>query len=206
MVGRGCDSGDVFTRLGDPDASQRGRRGPRPGPFLEQGIVIVRPTTMRPRNAWAVSVLALGLAGCSGSATSAETSGATTIVSSPSASTPSADERDRATATWEIAPSQALDSGSTRFATLVTRLECNSGVTGTVNPPAIRVTADKVVITFTVSPGPPRPAHCQTNDAVAYVVDLPSPLGSRALVDGACATAEAARTRFCKDRGVRRNA
>jgi hypothetical protein len=78
-------------------------------------------------------------------------------------------------------------------------------VTGTVNPPEVRMTADKFVITFTVSPGPPQSANCQGNPGVPYVVELPEPLGARALVDGACDAAEAARTAFCESGGNRQS-
>lgn len=163
---------------------------------------------MRPRKmdrtltaAVAISVLAVTLAGC-GSTT--ETSAPATF--EPSQSPPIVDAGDRATAVWDVEPKQALDQGSMRFTALVTRLGCNGGVTGTVNSPDVQITADRIVITFAVSPGPPKAATCPGNRAVPTVVELPEPLGARALVDGACETTEAATTSFCIDGGVRRTA
>lgn len=163
---------------------------------------------MRPKNlhrtrtaSVASFVLAASLAGC-GSTSAA--SGPTTI--EPSLSTPSVDAGDRATAVWDVEPNQALDQGSKRFTAVVTRLGCNGGVTGTVNRPDVQITADRIVITFTVSPGPPKAATCPGNRPVPTVVELPEPLGTRALIDGACDTAEAAGTSFCIDSGVRRTA
>lgn len=163
----------------------------------------MRPRNMKRTTAGATFLLAIALAGCGSTVADTGASGAGTVVSTTS--TPSVDARDRATAMWYVAPSQALDSGAMRFTALVSRLGCNSGVTGTVNPPEVRITADKLVITFTVSPGPPQSADCQGNPAVPYVVELPEPLGARALVDGACDAAEAARTAFCESGGVRRS-
>jgi hypothetical protein len=162
----------------------------------------VRPRNMRRTMAGGITLLAISLAACSTVADTG-TSSATTVVSATS--TPSVDARDRATATWYLAPSQSLDSGAMRFTALVSRLGCNSGVTGTVNPPEVRMTADKFVITFTVSPGPPQSVNCQGNTGVPYLVELPEPLGARALVDGACDAAEAGRTAFCESGGVRRS-
>lgn len=108
-----------------------------------------------------------------------------------------------ATAVWVLAPDQALDADASGFTAGVTRLGCNSGVTGTVNDPDIQVTEDEVVVTFTVSPGPPAAADCPGNDEVAYDVELPAPLGDRSLIDGACLGEEAGDTVFCEPSGVR---
>ena len=111
---------------------------------------------------------------------------------------------DRAVATWDLAPTQVLDSDVTQLTMLVTRLGCNNGATGTVNQPEIRITDDEVVLTFTVSPGPPEAATCPGNDAVAYVVELPESLGARALMDGACRAAEIVDALPCSRGGDRR--
>jgi hypothetical protein len=160
----------------------------------------VRPTNMhRTRTAAAaISMLAATLAGC----------GSTNVTSAPatiepSTSPPTVEAGGRATAVWRVESKQALDEGSTRFTALVTRLGCNGGVTGTVNSPDVQITPDRIVITFTVSPGPPKGATCPGNGAVPAVVELPEPLGARALVDGACETTEAETTSFCIDGGVR---
>ncbi len=102
-----------------------------------------------------------------------------------------------ATAIWTVSPQSSVSPESTSIDVLVTRLGCNDGVTGDVNAPDISVREDEIVVTFTVSPGPPMAANCQGNDEVAATIELPEPLGDRALVDGACSTAEAASTVFC---------
>lgn len=107
-------------------------------------------------------------------------------------------ESDRATAVWELAPQQQLDATSTEIAVLVTRLGCNSGVTGTVNEPTVELTETEAVITFTVSPGPPEAANCQGNDQVPYVLTVPRGLDDLTLIDGACASTEARTTVYCE--------
>ena len=95
-----------------------------------------------------------------------------------------ADRDSTAAATWDLGPGQALDVDSVTFTALVTRDDCNSGVTGDVNDPVIELSDQKVVITFTVSPGEASEATCQGNDHVPYEVVLPEMLGNRELVDG----------------------
>jgi hypothetical protein len=106
-------------------------------------------------------------------------------------------------ATWVVAPDEELSSGTTTFTALVTRLGCNSGVTGTVEEPRVRLTDEQVILTFQVSPGDPAEAECPGNDAVPYVVELPEPLGDRALVDGACEDRAIAGTAPCSAGAVR---
>lgn len=110
---------------------------------------------------------------------------------------------DEAAATWDFTKGQTPDSDTTAFTVEVTRLGCNSGETGTVNDPDIEMTDTQVVITFTVSPGEPRSADCQGNNAVSYDVELPEALGERELVDGGCASTEATSTAPCQRSGVR---
>lgn len=94
------------------------------------------------------------------------------------------DRDSTATATWDLGPGQSLDVDTTTFTALVTRVGCNSGVTGDVNDPVIDVSDHEVVITFTVSPGEPSEATCPSNEYVPYEVELPEMLGDRELVDG----------------------
>lgn len=110
---------------------------------------------------------------------------------------------DEAAATWDLAPDQTLDANTTTFTALVGRLGCNGGVTGEVNDPAIELTDDQVVITFSVSPGEPYSATCQGNDQVATEVELPGAIGDLELVDGECASTEATSTEPCQPSGVR---
>ena len=102
------------------------------------------------------------------------------------------------TATWRLAPGAEPDAAATSIDVLVTRLEGNSGVTGTVDEPQVEALDGEVVITITVSPGTPEVADCQGNDEVLATVRLPQPLGDRPLVDGACRTTNASSTVFCE--------
>jgi len=106
---------------------------------------------------------------------------------------------------WTLAPDQRVDADTTELTVLVSRLGCDSGVTGDVQEPDVRVDDQAVVLTFVVEPGEPRAATCQGNDEMPYDVVLPEPLGRRSLVDGQCADgAEASHTSFCLPDGVRR--
>lgn len=111
-----------------------------------------------------------------------------------------------ATATWRVASDQTVTAETTSFTADVTRLGCNSGETGSVRDPRIEESDDAVVITFTVSPEVPGGANCVGNDAVAHTVQLSSPLGDRALIDGACQGTDAEETSSCDPDGVRRPA
>lgn len=109
-----------------------------------------------------------------------------------------------AAAVWTVAPGERIDAGATEFTVLVNRLGCNSGVTGEVQEPDVRLGDDEVVLTFTVTPGEPSAATCQGNNRVRYDVTLPEPVGNRRLVDGQCGPeGEARGTTFCRPSGVR---
>jgi hypothetical protein len=100
-------------------------------------------------------------------------------------------------AVWFLAPDQDLQRSSTTFIALVSRLGCNSGVTGQVLEPEIRTSESEVVVTFSVAKQL-GPADCPSNDQVPYEVDLGEPLQARALVDGQCLPGgAAATTSFC---------
>ncbi|MEU4164927.1 hypothetical protein [Actinoplanes sp. NPDC026670] len=107
-------------------------------------------------------------------------------------------------AVWTLPEGTSLSASSTAFTALVSRLGCNSGVTGEVLAPGIRVGETEIVVTFTVAPKPPGAAACPSNDQVRFEVGLPEPLRGRQLVDGQClAGAEAAATSFCHPGPVR---
>ncbi len=112
---------------------------------------------------------------------------------------------DGAAAMWDLAAGQMIDAGTTTVVVTVTRVECNNGVTGTVNAPDIRTSDDEVVITFTVSPDEPgTAAACPGNDGVEYEVRLPEAVGDRALVDGACVSTGAGDAAACTRAAARR--
>lgn len=101
-------------------------------------------------------------------------------------------------AVWVPAPGSAIESSSTTFTALVSRLGCNDGITGRVHTPEIVSNESEVVVTFTVAAKGPGAANCQGNQEVAYEVDLGEPLLGRALIDGQCLPAgEAVTTSFC---------
>lgn len=108
---------------------------------------------------------------------------------------------DNAPAVWELASERRLDDSATSFTVLVSRLGCNSGVTGTVNSPTIVLFETEVVVTFSVSPGEPEIADCRGNDQIPYEVTLPEPLGERVLIDGACE--KGGGLVVCESRGIR---
>jgi hypothetical protein len=101
-------------------------------------------------------------------------------------------------AVWVPAPGSAIDSSSTTFRALVSRLGCNNGITGTVQTPEIVSTESEVVVTFTVAAKGPGAANCLGNQQVAYEVDLGEPLLERPIIDGQCLPGgEAVTTSFC---------
>jgi hypothetical protein len=111
---------------------------------------------------------------------------------------------DTADASWTLAPGQEVGPTSKQLDVLVTRVGCNSGVTGDVEAPEIEVTSDRVIVRFVVTPGEPGTADCQGNQEVPFRLKLPEPLGDRALADGQCLTNDdVASTVFCADGGLR---
>lgn len=59
---------------------------------------------------------------------------------------------------------------------MVSRIACNSGVTGEVLAPDVQIRDSDVVVTFTVQP----------ENAGPYEVRLNEPIGNRPLIDGQC--------------------
>lgn len=104
------------------------------------------------------------------------------------------------TATWDVDPIRPPSPTSSTFTAVVSRLGCNSGVTGTVLRPGVQITDTEVVVTFTVESDPDG-GRCPSNDRVPYEVDLGQALGDRTLVDGSCIGGEAATTSFCSANG-----
>lgn len=101
-------------------------------------------------------------------------------------------------AVWDLGPSSGIDGSSTTFTALVSRLSCNSGVTGEVLAPDIQFSESTVAVTFSVAPAGPGGGDCQGNEEVAYEVALGEPLLDRNLVDGQCLPGgEAVNTSAC---------
>lgn len=107
-------------------------------------------------------------------------------------------------AVWSLPGDARLAESTTTFTAGVSRLDCSSGVTGTVLEPQIDHDDDRVVVTFVVERLPEGAADCQGNPEVPYEVVLDEPLGDRELVDGACLPGgEAEATSHCRNNGVR---
>lgn len=124
------------------------------------------------------------------------TAGALALAATAAACSADAGESD---ATWRLAPEAVLTAETRTVEILVSRVECNSGFTGTVNEPSVVFRDDDVIITVTVSPGSPEVADCQGNDEVPYTVELSRALGDRELIDGGCESGrEAVGTVFCE--------
>jgi hypothetical protein len=117
--------------------------------------------------------------------------------------TPPAKPGEPEIAGWELkTPDPALVSTSTRFRATVSRLSCNSGVTGEVFPPEIVYGKFAIIVTFTV--GPNTGFDCPLNQPVLFDVLLKEPIGTRNLVDGSCIAIgiEGANPR-CSNHGIR---
>jgi hypothetical protein len=105
---------------------------------------------------------------------------------------------DGAAAVWELQSGQRLTAFTTGFTALVSRLECNNGITGAVMAPNVQIRNSEIVVTFQVEPKEPGGADCQGNEWVPYEVTLNEPIGDRALIDGQCLPGWAAeQTSFC---------
>ncbi|QWC83787.1 hypothetical protein KLP28_09050 [Nocardioidaceae bacterium] len=132
--------------------------------------------------------------------------GSASIDPTPTApgSTPSEPSATGAVATWRVARGTMIDTDMDAFTAEVTRLDCNSGVTGEVFAPTVVETDDRVVVTFAVAPSARLPVTCQGNALVPADVRLEAPIGDRVLVDGACEPGGGAEsTGFCNRDGVR---
>lgn len=150
---------------------------------------------------WMLPLLAVTVACESQTSPSTSDSRETAATSSrPSAETTANSD----SAVWRFAPDQSLQPSSTMFTALVSRVDCNSGVTGHVLAPEIHLSESRVVVTFSVAPSPPGGGRCQSNDQVPYQVQLSEPLEGRPLVDGRCLNdAEGEYASFCSPDATR---
>jgi hypothetical protein len=107
-------------------------------------------------------------------------------------------------AVWWLSGDSELTSKTSSFTAIVSRLGCNSGVTGNVLEPQLDYGDTQVVVTFEVELASGGAHFCQSNREVPYEVVLLEPVGDRELVDGAClAEGEARTTSHCAQGGVR---
>lgn len=167
------------------DRGRRSRRRRRAVLTGAAGLVLVAATG---------GALVAGLAGDDGRArvtTSPPDTVSSTPVSGPEPSTTATtvvvptEPEPGDDAVWRVDPAMPPAEDATSFGALVSRVSCNSGVTGEVLRPGVRFEDARVVVEFTV-------AHdadggtCPLNDEVPFVVELGRPLGRRTIVDAAC--------------------
>jgi len=124
-------------------------------------------------------------------------------VASLSACGPFSHDPDSDLAVWDVGSQQQLSPGSTGFTAIVERTGCTGGEQGTPEKPVIEVGPSTITITFRLGPHIAS-GTCQGTEGVPYRVRLPEPIGSRTLVDGACAPGgDLGSTGFCLRDGVR---
>ncbi|HUF06636.1 MAG TPA: hypothetical protein VMP86_04515 [Candidatus Binatia bacterium] len=88
-------------------------------------------------------------------------------------------------ASFRIAPGAELGPDVTEIHVLVTERACNSGedASGRIVNPAVVLGEERVVVTFAVRPRG-GDQTCPSNPETPFVLELPEPLGDRALFDG----------------------
>lgn len=139
----------------------------------------------------------LALTEACGAATEPSTAGSGGA-SEPESSTSTRTRAGGDAAVWSLGHDQSLQKSSRKFTALVSRLDCNNGVTGQVLAPEIHISESEVVVTFSVVTKQLDRADCPSNDKVSYEVDLGEPLRDRALIDGQCLPGgRAVTTSFC---------
>ena len=107
------------------------------------------------------------------------------------------------TASWELLNAAEITPESTVLHLGVRRIECASGVTGTVLEPELQITGEQILIRTSVESQEPGAYTCPGNNVVPITVNLPSPMGERELFDAACLDTDRLSTAFCDDGGVR---
>lgn len=88
-------------------------------------------------------------------------------------------------ASFRVAPGAAPGPDATEIEVLVTERACNSGedASGRIVAPAVVLGEERVVVTFAVRPRGGGQT-CPSNPETPFMLELPEPLGDRALFDG----------------------
>ncbi len=88
-------------------------------------------------------------------------------------------------ATFRVAPGAALDAHVTEIEVLVTETACNSGqdARGRILPPQVISDVATVTVVMIVR-ARVGAMDCQSNPETPFLLELPEPLGDRALLDG----------------------
>lgn len=93
---------------------------------------------------------------------------------------------DRDPAAWQLYDAESVTPKTTDLTIGVTRLGCNSGVTGKVFEPEISYEQTRILIKPDVEAVRVFAAACPTKDFVRVRVELREPIGRRELVDAGC--------------------
>jgi hypothetical protein len=89
-------------------------------------------------------------------------------------------------AEFRLAPEETLAEDTTEVGVLVSELACVGGrdATGRILPPHVFSGAEAVTVVITVRHLPPGAYTCIEGPPTPFVLELPEPLGDRALLDG----------------------
>jgi hypothetical protein len=89
-------------------------------------------------------------------------------------------------ARWAFAPDAEIGPNTTEFVAMVTEVDCASGQSseGRIIGPETSVTDASITVTFRVRARVAGAQTCPSNPSTPVRVELPEPLGDRALLDG----------------------
>lgn len=105
--------------------------------------------------------------------------------------------RDGDPGVWELYDAESVTPATSVLNIGVTRLDCNSGVTGNALEPKVSYEQARILIETDVEPQRPQAATCQSNNYVRVRLELSEPIGDRQLVDASCLNGDADHTSFC---------
>lgn len=145
----------------------------------------------------AVVCMAMAASGCSSPGHTAGGANETSPAPGKNASNASV------TASWELLNAAEISPESTVLRLGVTRIQCASGITGTVLEPEIQINGERIMIRTSVESQEPGDYSCPGNNVVPVTVNLRSPIGERELFDASCLDTDTLATAFCVDGGVR---
>lgn len=161
---------------------------------------------MRRLQYWPVVLLASGavLAGCAGGQAGGAPTQLPTEPGTPAQLAPATEDTTAASlATWTLADPPGPDA--TTLTLDVQRASCSGGKTGELLKPILTFEAERIVIEARAAPLPEGAYTCPGNDTVQQSVQLPEPVGDRALVDALCLVSPHKDHAYCIDavNGVR---
>lgn len=104
---------------------------------------------------------------------------------------------------WELLNASEITSESTTLKLGVTRVDCASGITGTILEPQVTLEKDRITVRSDVERAKAGVGTCQSNNVVPVTLELQEPVGNRELFDAICLDEYKLTTAFCLDGGVR---